>query len=109
MVVTHGEPHPGNVLGRDGRLVLIDWDTVGLALPERDLWSLADVSSPEMAMYCDATGHEVSGAAMSLYGQAWDLTDIAEYVHLFRSAHDQTQDTEEAWGFLEQTVRAEAP
>jgi spectinomycin phosphotransferase len=106
-VVTHGEPHPGNVLRTDGRLVLIDWDTVGLALPERDLWSVADISSPELAMYVDATGHEVSSAAMSLYGQAWQLTDIAEYVHLFRSPHEQTQDNEEAWGCLAETVRDE--
>jgi spectinomycin phosphotransferase len=106
-VVTHGEPHPGNVMRSDGRLVLIDWDTVGLALPERDLWSVAAVSSPEMAMYVDATGYEVSGPALSLYGQAWDLTDIAEYVHLFRSPHQDTDDTQDAWANLEETVRAE--
>jgi spectinomycin phosphotransferase len=109
VVVSHGEPHPGNVMRSGGRLILIDWDTVGLALPERDLWSIAEISSPEMAMYVDATGYEVSDAAMSLYGQAWHLTDIAEYVRLFRSAHDQTQDTEDAWGFLSETVRNDAP
>jgi spectinomycin phosphotransferase len=107
-VVTHGEPHPGNVMRSDGRLVLIDWDTVALALPERDLWSVADISSPEIAMYADATGHEVTGAAMSLYGQAWHLTDIAEYVHLFRSPHQDTDDTQDAWVNLEQTVRDQA-
>ena len=38
-VVTHGEPHPGNVLRMQaGGLRLVDWDTVRLAPPERDLW-----------------------------------------------------------------------
>jgi spectinomycin phosphotransferase len=41
VVVTHGEPHPGNILRAAGGLYLIDWDTVGLALPERDLWMVA--------------------------------------------------------------------
>jgi spectinomycin phosphotransferase len=34
-VITHGEPHPDNSMRSGGRLYLIDWDTVGLALPER--------------------------------------------------------------------------
>jgi spectinomycin phosphotransferase len=37
-VITHGEPHPGNIMRGGGSLLLIDWDTAGLALPERDLW-----------------------------------------------------------------------
>jgi spectinomycin phosphotransferase len=37
LVITHGEPHPANVMAVDGRLVLIDWDTVALAPPERDV------------------------------------------------------------------------
>src|SRR5262249_30877108 len=38
-VLTHGEPHPGNTIGTDTGIVLIDWDTLLLAPPERDLWS----------------------------------------------------------------------
>ena len=37
-VVTHGEPHPVNVMQTDAGRVLIDWDTVAIAPPERDLW-----------------------------------------------------------------------
>jgi aminoglycoside phosphotransferase (APT) family kinase protein len=37
-VITHGEPHPGNLMVTDRGPVLIGWDTVGLARPERDLW-----------------------------------------------------------------------
>jgi aminoglycoside phosphotransferase (APT) family kinase protein len=37
-VLTHGEPHGANVLLGEGGLSLVDWDTVGIAEPERDLW-----------------------------------------------------------------------
>ena len=37
-VITHGEPHPGNVMRAGLRRMLIDWDTVALGPPERDLW-----------------------------------------------------------------------
>ena len=38
LVVTHGEPHSGNIVRTAGGFVLVDWDTVGLAPRERDLW-----------------------------------------------------------------------
>jgi spectinomycin phosphotransferase len=37
-VITHGEPHVRNLMRSDNGLLLIDWHTAGLALPERDLW-----------------------------------------------------------------------
>jgi hypothetical protein len=39
-VVTHGEPHPGNVIQTSDGMRLIDWTTVQIAPPERDLWML---------------------------------------------------------------------
>lgn len=39
-VVTHGEPHPGNVIRTSHGLRIIDWTTVQMAPPERDLWML---------------------------------------------------------------------
>jgi spectinomycin phosphotransferase len=103
-VITHGEPHPGNVMRSHGGLVLIDWDTVGLALPERDLWMVADASGDEVAQYIDATGYEVSPVAMSLYRRAWDLAEIAVYIDQFRSPHQSTADTHEAWLNLESAI-----
>ncbi len=35
MVLTHGEPHPGNTLMTNGGWVVVDWDTTLIA--ERDL------------------------------------------------------------------------
>ena len=39
-VVTDGEPHPGDLIRTPEGLRLVDWDTVRLASPERDLWLL---------------------------------------------------------------------
>ena len=44
-VITHGEPHPGNLLRTLTGLRLIDWDMIALARPERDLWNSCPRSS----------------------------------------------------------------
>jgi thiamine kinase-like enzyme len=61
LVLSHGEPHPGNVLACDGRLLLLDWDTVGLAPPERDLWWLSSSDAVD-AMAHDSAASEAVGA-----------------------------------------------
>jgi spectinomycin phosphotransferase len=101
-VTTHGEPHPGNVLRGDGGLVLIDWDTVALAPPERDLWMVAIPGGSELDQYAEATGHRVDENALEVYRRAWDLADVAAWVRLFRSDHRQDPDTDEAWALLTQ-------
>ena len=40
VVLTHGEPHPGNTMRTEDGWRLIDWDTARIAPPERDLWSI---------------------------------------------------------------------
>ena len=45
LVITHGEPHPGNLIRTGNGLAMVDWDTVALAPRERDLWMLADDES----------------------------------------------------------------
>jgi spectinomycin phosphotransferase len=108
LVVTHGEPHPGNLIRTDSGLVLVDWDTVALALPERDLW-LVTTGADEAAMrYADAAGHDIDGDALSLYRLAWDLTDIALFTKQLRSAHHRTADTEAAWLSLTTTFQGPA-
>jgi spectinomycin phosphotransferase len=97
LVVTHGEPHPGNVIRTGNGLVLIDWDTVALAPPERDLWVVTTGADEAAMRYSDATGRDIDGDALSLYRLAWDLTEIALFTKQLRSAHRRTADTEEAW------------
>ncbi|MGP3959001.1 phosphotransferase [Nonomuraea sp. 3N208] len=105
-VVTHGEPHPGNLLRKaDGRLLLVDWDTVGLAVPERDLWHVIK-DSADLARYADATGRAPDPAALELYQLRWALDDVAEFVAWFRSPHGRTPDAEVSWEGLTGTLQA---
>jgi spectinomycin phosphotransferase len=99
-VITHGEPHPGNIMLNGGRLLLIDWDTAGLALPERDLWLAAGDDPRAADCYAELTGRRLSGAAMDLYRLRWSLDDIALFVGDFRGPHGQDEDTELAWAGL---------
>ena len=99
-VITHGEPHPGNVLRSGNRLLLIDWDTVGVALPERDLWHVADSDSPEAATYSDLTGRVVSDAALAAYRLRWQLDDLGLNVALFQSPHADDANTAAIWADL---------
>jgi spectinomycin phosphotransferase len=102
-VLTHGEPHPGNLLRREGRYLLVDWDTVGLAPPERDLWSVAQ-SPEDLERYAEATGRTANAEALTLYRLRWDLEEVSGYVDWFRAPHDRSLDTEQAWQELLEAV-----
>jgi spectinomycin phosphotransferase len=99
-VITHGEPHPGNILRSAGRVYLIDWDTVGLALPERDLWDVVDADSCEADRYAELTGRRVSAVVMRMYRMRWSLDEIALGLSEFRAPHEQSEDTELTWAVL---------
>ena len=99
-VLTHGEPHPGNVVFGDGRVLLVDWDTPALALPERDLWML-DIAD-ECARYTREADRTVDTAAIDLYRLRWQLDDIATALHRFWSPHGDDADTSRMWsGFFD--------
>ncbi|CAM03542.1 spectinomycin phosphotransferase [Saccharopolyspora erythraea NRRL 2338] len=102
-VVTHGEPHPGNLLAREDGYRLVDWDTVGLAVPERDL-SVVSGDPAALARYVEVTGRELDADALALYRLRWDLVDVAEFVAWFRGPHERTSDTETAWKGFTETV-----
>ena len=97
-VITHGEPHPGNVIRTAAGPILIDWDTVGLAPPERDLWL---VGPGGFDRYQAATGYHPDPAALDLYRLRWRLDDIAAYLTDLRQARHPTADTEHALHTLE--------
>jgi spectinomycin phosphotransferase len=107
-VITHGEPHPANVVRAGGRLLLVDWDTVGLAPPERDLWMLDAAGGDEVARYVEASGRRIDGAALRLYRLRWLLDDIAIFLGVLRSPHRRTADTEHAWLGLTRSLEPEA-
>jgi spectinomycin phosphotransferase len=93
LVITHGEPHGANLMRAGESRFLIDWDTVAMALPERDLWMLDDGRPDAFDAYVDATGRSVDHDAIALYGIAWHLTDIALFVELLRGSHVDDGDT----------------
>jgi len=97
-VPTHGEPHPGNVVFAGSTVRLVDWDTVALALPERDLWMLD--TAAERDRYARGSGRPVDDAAIRLYRLRWELDDIASFVRQFRSPHRDNADTARAWGWF---------
>ncbi|MGA6161746.1 phosphotransferase [Amycolatopsis magusensis] len=100
-VVTHGEPHPGNVLWAGGSRLLLDWDTVGLAVPERDL---AFATEAELERYAGLTGHRPDPDALACYRLRWDLDEVATYVTWFRAPHSRSEDRDLAWTELAEIV-----
>jgi spectinomycin phosphotransferase len=86
-VVTHGEPHPGNLMRTAAGLVLIDWETVRIAPPERDLWLVADDAG--------------APAASALYRLRWKLADIAVYADELLSPHEANEDLAASWKYLQ--------
>jgi spectinomycin phosphotransferase len=94
-VVTHGEPHGGNVISTGGRHVLVDWDTVALAPRERDFWMLVD--DPSSA---DAVARDLDPVGLSFFRLRWDLADLAAFTNQLRSPHRQNEDTAKAYEAL---------
>lgn len=90
-VVTHGEPHPGNVIREPGGLRLVDWDTVRIAPPERDLWMV------------DGSAGDPTGIA--LFRLWWTLADVAGYVDDLRRPHRDTADAGASWTYLNDCFR----
>lgn len=106
-VVTHGEPHPGNLVRVGGHLLVVDWDTVALAPRERDLWML-DTGGDHLARYAEAAGRAVDAAAIGLYRLRWRLDDVSLFVRQLRSQHRGTPDDEHALRALGVSLTSDA-
>jgi spectinomycin phosphotransferase len=100
MVLTHGEPHPGNTMLTSEGWLLIDWDTALIAPPERDLWSLDPGDGTILDAYAGATGVAPRRALLDLYNLRWDIADIATDVSRFRRPHAGSVEDEKTWSFL---------
>jgi aminoglycoside phosphotransferase (APT) family kinase protein len=107
LVLTHGEPHPGNTMRTpDGTWLLIDWDTALVSPPERDLWSLDPGDGSLYAAYAAATGTTLRREVLDLYSLRWDLTEIALCLAHFRNQHGTSADDKETWANLKDSVTA---
>lgn len=91
LVLTHGEPHPGNVVHADGRAVLIDWDTALWSRRERDLWFLAD---GDLGAYGDDLA--ISDRAIEVFRLRWDLSDLGVCLVDLLDADEEDPDGEQA-------------
>ncbi len=104
-VITHGEPHTANIIWTQSSFALIDWDTVALGPPERDLWMLPPRSDDEWNAYTSSGGAAVKRPdALELFRLWWSLAEIAGYVDLFRSPHQDDANTRVAWTNLQEYV-----
>jgi spectinomycin phosphotransferase len=94
-VITHGEPHRGNVIAAAaGGLRLVDWDTTRLAPRERDLWMVLDDELTGWDEYARLAGEvSLDREALELYRQWWDLADIALFVAVLRQPHEDDEQT----------------
>lgn len=94
-VVTHGEPHRANlIVGANGELRLIDWDTTRVAPRERDLWMVLDDELTGWDEYAAVCGDvSLDTEALDLCRRWWDLADIATFTALFRRQHADDENT----------------
>jgi hypothetical protein len=84
----------------DRGYVLIDWDTVAFAPPERDLWMLVDGDTTGPSAYSAASGHPVDETAADFFRRRWTLSDIAAYTDVLRRPHVLNADTAAQFQFL---------
>jgi spectinomycin phosphotransferase len=105
MVITHGEPNGANVLRTADGFVFVDWESVLLAPPERDLWGLAEADASVLADYSAETGTVIDQDALRLYRLRYDLAEISGYITWFSGSHGDTADTAEAWRNLQYYLR----
>lgn len=91
LVVTHGEPHPGNLIHTDAGARA---DRLGhrRARPSRARPVDARRRHPGMPSPAPGTGraHDLR-QAMEFCRLAWTLSDIASFVQMFRSPHRETR------------------
>jgi spectinomycin phosphotransferase len=107
LVVTHGEAHPGNLLQTTSGLALIDWDTVALARPERDLWMIADPAV--VATYREATGITPDPDAIEAFRLIWALSDLAAFTVQLRGEHHDDADAHLALGAIRSVLAGSEP
>ncbi len=105
-VVTHGEPHPGNLIRADEGVALVDWDTVALGPPERDLWMFDDDA---WARYERLTGRRVDLDVVRMCRLLWALADVAAFVTQLRASHTESVDDRRALVALRRQLELDEP
>jgi spectinomycin phosphotransferase len=108
-VVTHGEPHPGNLIGTGTGFALVDWDTVALARPERDLWMIAGADPTAVSAYRDLTGVTPEAELLAAYRLLWGLSDLVAYTAQLRGGHRRNADADRALAAVRSVLDGREP
>lgn len=108
-VLTHGEPHPGNLIKTSQGLVLLDWDTLALGAPERDLWMLHGRDNQAVSAYERMTGRRLDRRALSGYRLLWALADITAFTKRLRQPHRHSPDVDHAFKSLRAVLEGPEP
>lgn len=99
LCLCHADPHWSNVLvDAAGRLWLVDWDDLVLAVPERDLMFVIGGISGDWPAPTD-TAHFLAGygpaavdpLALAYYRADWAVQDLAAFAEQVLLAPDQTE------------------
>jgi spectinomycin phosphotransferase len=109
LVLTHGEPHPGNLIRHDGGLRLVDWDTVALAPRERDLWMIAEADPSAIEAYRKLAGRAPDPEALTAYRLLWTLADLASFTAQLRAEHHRSVDNERALVAAQRILSGDEP
>lgn len=104
LVLTHGEPHPGNLIRTTDSLLLIDWETALLAPPERDVWMVEARSTGALDDYEARSGRRLDRHLITRYRLAWALADLAGFLPLLRDTAVETSDTAWSWNAFRGTL-----
>ncbi len=84
-VATHGEPHSRNQLrSLTGRLLLVDWESLRVAPPERDLRVLVDAGHADLV--------DADPLMLELFDLEWRLDEIDQFAARFARAHTGDRD-----------------
>jgi spectinomycin phosphotransferase len=108
--LSHGEPHSANfIAGTDGLLYLIDWDTVRLAPPERDLGAALMARPDVLAAYQSTAGPRLPRLnALRLFDLWWHVSEICGYVHDLSRPHSDSEDDRVRWKELANYLQVKA-
>ena len=109
-VVTHGEPHTGNVVRTPDGPRLVDWETLALAPRERDLRDVLGAAEGEDPWYAyvEAGGRPepLSPDTVELFALQWHLSEVTEYSVRFSRPHEGSAHDERCFADLEDEVGA---
>jgi spectinomycin phosphotransferase len=89
-VATHGEPHSDNQLLTSQGRYLLDWESLKLAPPERDLRVLADAG----------TQVDANPEMVEMFDLEWRLDEINQFAAWFAAEHHGTKDDRIAFDAL---------